>query len=71
MLIRHEKYEKDRAYFNNYASVKINKDYSTNLMDSTEKQRSQVESAQLCDLAKPLEEKYGNYQGWKLGLRNY
>lgn len=61
VLQRHENYERDRAYFNNYASVKINKDYKSNLMEKSDNMRPKVESAQLCDLAMSLEEKYGHY----------
>lgn len=64
-----EEYERKRANFSTFSSRKTSKPKELGLLADSDNFRSKQEARQLCDLGCSLEEKYGAYTGWKLGLR--
>lgn len=64
-----EKYERQRAAFITYSGVKLNKAPGKHLLNRQDEYRAVREARELRDLADTLQEKYGPYKGWRLGLR--
>jgi len=64
-----EHYESSRSKFANYASCKTQKSVDRGLFIDSDNFRAKQESRELCDLGCSIAEKYGPYNGWKLGLR--